>query len=396
MPTPNIHSPILSFLALLFITHFPYLSCSAQHRIDIVKPGDVIEIRLPVLKGAAGAEATRILTSDLQRSGWFKIVATGGEYAIEGSASGSQVDCQVSKGGSKDFDASGSSGTLRRAVHEVADKIVEKITGRPGMARSRIAFISNKSGKKELYVMDYDGENVKRCTQDGSLVVSPAFNKQGTRIAFTTYKSAFPDVHVMEFPAGGRKVVARYPGLNSGAAFSPDGSKLALTVSKDGNPELYVMSSSGSGLKRLTKTKKGESSPSWSPDGSEIVYSSDESGRPHLYIMSSSGGSPRKLTSSPAYNTEPDWSAENGLIAYTTQSGGFQISVIDPKTGKRQTVYSDGNCEDPSWAPNGRHIVFTRSAGGKSNLYVLDYVTREAIQLTRDFGSCTEPSWSGR
>src|SRR5207253_10807085 len=99
----------------------------------------------------------------------------------------------------------------------------------------------------------------------------------------------------------------------------------------------------------------------------------------------------------PAYNTEPDWSPESGLITYSSLSGSqFAISVIDPARGGGSVVYDDGSCEDPSWAPDGRHLVFSRNSGGRSNLYILDTKTRQAVQLTRDFGNCTEPTWSGR
>jgi TolB protein len=156
------------------------------------------------------------------------------------------------------------------------------------------------------------------------------------------------------------------------------------------------MAASGGGPKRLTKTRGGESSPCWSPDGSEIVYSSDQGGRPQIYVISSAGGTPRSLTSS-GYNTEPDWSLENGLIAYSSMRGSsFAVCQIAPNGGGSSVLYSDGSCEDPSWAPNGRHLVFSRASGGQSDLYILDTMTKEAIQLSRNFGNCTQPSWSGK
>ncbi len=368
----------------------------AQDQIEIIKPGDKISIAVPSLSGASGTEATSILSSDLERSGWFKVVASGGAYSVKGTASASAVQCTVTKNdGTPALKANGG-GSLRRAAHQVADAIVEKITGKKGIAQTHIAFISDKSGKKELYVMDYDGINVQRFTSDKSIVGSPHFNRQGTRIAYTSYRSGYPDVYVSDL-SGSRQAVSRYPGLNSGAAFSPSGAQIALTLSKDGNPELYTMSAGGGGLKRLTRTRGGESSPSWSPDGSQIAYASDQGGRPQIYIISSSGGAGSQLTTSPAYNTEPDWSPDGALIAYSSLIGGnFAVSVIDPRGGGGKVLYSDGKCEDPSWAPDGRHLVFTRGAGGNSALYILDTLTKQATQLGRDYGNCTEPAWSGR
>jgi len=369
----------------------------AQDQIEIVKPGGKISIAVSPLSGAAGTEATSILSSDLERSGWFKVVASGGAWSVQGSASASAVQCNVTKNDGTSVLKANGGGSLRRAAHQVTDAIVEKITGKKGIAQTHIAFISDKSGNKELYVMDYDGFNVKRFTSDKSIAGSPDFNRQGTKIAYTSYRSGYPDVYVSDYPSGSRQVVSRYPGLNSGASFSPNGAQIALTLSKDGNPELYTMSAGGVGLKRLTRTRGGESSPTWSPDGSQIAYASDQGGRPQIYIISSSGGSGSQLTTSPAYNTEPDWSPDGALIAYSSLVGGnFAVSVIDPAGGGGKVLYSNGKCEDPSWAPDGRHLVFARGAGGSSDLYILDTLTKEATQLSRDFGNCTEPSWSGR
>ncbi len=369
----------------------------SSHAVEIDITGkDVITIRIPALGGASGAEATKILSNDLARSGWFKIVDKDGEYTVTGSASASSVEVKVAKGGALAADASGS-GNLRRAVHQVADQIVAKLTGKKGIAQSRIAFISDKSGKKELYAMDYDGFSVLGFTSDKSVVLSPYFNRQATKIAFTSGRSGYPDVYVMGFPGGGRQAVAHFPGLNSGGSFSPDGSRLAVTLSKDGNPELYTMSVDDIKPRRLTRTRGGESSPSWSPDGSEIAYCSDEGGRPQIYIISITGGQGERITSSPAYNTEPDWSVESGKIAYSSSSGSqFAISIKDPKAGGGEVVYSDGSCEHPSWAPDGRHLAFSRTVGGHSEIYVLDTLTKQALQLSRSFGNCTQPSWSGR
>ncbi len=393
---PNNYNRMLSFLILIYA--IPFLAIHAAHKVEVIKSGDTISIRLPVLDGASGAEATKILSSDLERSGWFKVVATEGDYFLQGTASTSSVQCKLFKRDGSPIISPNGSGDLRQAIHKVADEIVAKLTGKKGIAQTHIAFISDKSGKKELYAMDYDGGKVQRFTTDKSLVVAPNFNYQGNKIAYTSYRSSFPDVYVMGYPAGKVRVVSNYPGLNSGAAFSPDGSRLALTLSKDGNPELYTMSVDGENLKRLTHTRGGESSPTWSPDGGQIAYSSDEGGRPQIYIIPSSGGSGKKLTSSPAYNTEPDWSPDGKQIAYSSSPNSSQwaISALDLQEsgGRGKEIYSDGNCEDPSWAPDGRHLVFSRTTDGYSNLYILDTITKEATQLTRDFGNCTQPTWS--
>jgi len=393
----KIKSRIFRISRRLFSFLLVWQTFASAYEVDVVKPGDIISIRLPALEGAAGSDATKILTHDLERSGWFRIVSSGGDYSIQGTASKSSIQCKVLKQDGNSVLSPSGSGNFRQMVHQAADQIIAKLTGKKGAAQTHIAFISDKSGKKELYAMDYDGSSVQRFTTDNSTVVSPGFSRGGNKIAYTSYRSSYPDVYVMGYPTGGRQAVSRYPGLNSGASFSPDGSRLALTLSKDGNPELYTMSAGGGGLKRLTKTSTGESSPTWSPDSAQIAYASDAGGRPQIYIIPSSGGNAKRLISSPAYNTEPDWSAESGLIAYNSSSGGdFAISIINPEGGGGKVVYSDGSCEDPSWAPDGRHLVFSRTLSGHTDLYILDTVTKEAIQLTRNFGNCTQPTWSGR
>lgn len=374
----------------------PAVSLFAAHDVEVIKPGDVIAIRVGTFGGPSGAEAAKILAADLDRSGWFKVVGSGGEYAVEGSASANSVQGKVFKAGGAPVISPSASGNLRQAVHEIADAIVEKITGNKGIARARIAFISDKSGRKELYVTDYDFHNVARLTSDASIVTAPAFNRAGTKIAFTSYRSGYPDVYVADLASGARSVVARYPGLNSGAAFSPDGARLALTLSKDGNPELYVMSATGGNLQRLTWTRGGESSPSWSPDGKQIAYASDDGGRPQIYVIPAAGGSARRVSSG-GYCTEPSWSPDGKQIAYSTMSGGrFAIASVAAGGGGAQVLASEGSCEDPDWAPNSRHLVFARTAGGRSDLYILDTARKDAVQLTKNFGNCTQPSWSGR
>jgi TolB protein len=197
----------------------------AQYDVEVIRAGDVIPIQIAAFDGASGKDAVKILSNDLERSGWFKIVESGGQYIVRGTAAPTSVESYVSKSdGTLVFSPKGS-GNFRRAVHSVSDEIVAKLTNKKGAAQTRIAFISDKSGKKELYVMDYDGANIQRFTTDNSIVVSPNFSRQASKIAYTSYKSAYPDVYVMTYPSGNRLVAARYPGLNSGAAFSPDGSK---------------------------------------------------------------------------------------------------------------------------------------------------------------------------
>jgi TolB protein len=249
--------------------------------------------------------------------------------------------------------------------------------------------------------MDYDGYNAHQLTYDKSISVRPRWSPDARKIVYTSYKNLFPDVLEVDLYTGQRRRLATFPGLNTGATFSPDGASIALTLSKDGNPELYTMSAAGGDVRRLTHTRGGESSPTWSPDGQAITYVSDDSGAPQIWTMNRDGGAASRLTVSPSYNTEPDWSRPPAssdmkpMLALTSRVGGrFQIGMYDRSSGAvRPVVADDADNEDPSWAPDGRHLVFAKTQRWRTQLYLLDVVTGEQVQLPGVEGGASEPAW---
>jgi TolB protein len=386
------------------------LSLTASAQVVVQKAAYATAASMPPFTGndaGLAAEATKILSSDLDRSGWFKIVAPGaGEINIVGVANrgggGFTLDVQVfpRAGGRAVYSGrffGSSDSQLRQKVHELADDIVEKVARQKGIAQTKIAFISNRTGQKELYVMDYDGHGIRQITQDATISARPRWSPDRSRVAYVSYKSRWPDVYVIELGSGRRTRVAAFPGLNTGPAFSPSGDELALVLSKDGNPELYKMTAGGGNVTRLTRTPKGaESSPCWSPDGSRIAFSYDGFGLPSICMMSAGGGSVTRLTG--GYFTEPDWSPTGNLIACVGRVGGkFQIFTFDPNSPQAtlQQRTSDGaDNRDPTWAPNGRHLVFSKTASYRSQLYVLDVLTGNATTLGLNLSDCVEPAWS--
>ena len=255
-----------------------------------VSKGDQINLSVSPLGGGEGAAATKIVQSDLALSGYFKLGGADSSYTVRGAAGSGNLQGQVvdHSGGtvlSKTYGAS-----TRDNAHQFANDIIETLTGHKGLAGTRITFIATRSGKKEVYLADFDGSNVRLLTHDNTISVHPSLSPDGGRIAYTGYQSGYADVYVIDVASGLRNRIVNFPGTNSGATFSPDGGRLALTISKDGNPELYTVSASGGGERRLTRTRGVESGPTWSPDGSEIIYSFDGEGGPQLYRISSSGG----------------------------------------------------------------------------------------------------------
>jgi TolB protein len=376
-------------------------------QVRVVKSADrKIAIDLSGLRAGGDAVSQtffQTLEKDLRLSGWFEPVRGSGEVRVNGGASASGSDV---KAGGQVFRLSDQavllsknySGAPRAAAHQMADDIVEAVTGHKGMASMRIVLVGNRTGKKELYLCDSDGGSARQLTGEKNIVVGPTWGPDGNSIVYTSYIRDFPDVYRIDLQRNRRELLAGYGGLNTGAAISPDGSELALILSKDGNPELYIKNLRSGQLTRLTATPRAtEASPSWSPDGRTLVYVSDSSGRPQLYLIARTGGSPRRISSRGTENIAPDWGA-NGLIACSSRSGGqYLIAVIQPANG--QTVYLpvDGaDYEDPSWAPDGRHIVAARSVNYRSSLYLLDTVSDRPVALLDGGGSWYAPACSPR
>ncbi|MEO8206635.1 MAG: biopolymer transporter Tol [Chthoniobacterales bacterium] len=382
----------MKLAALLGILLLPCLTLIAEETPTItIRKGEGVNLSLQSIAGADGAALTKILKNDLELAGWFSMVDAGkGGYVVSGSSAGGILEGKVVDRGNSVVLSKTYRGSVRDNAHRFTNDIVETLTGNKGMATSKIAFVSTHSGKKEIYMADYDGANVNQLTRDGVISVSPALSPDARRLAYTGYQSGYADIYVIDLGSGARNRVVKFPGTNSGAAFSPDGNRIAAMVSKDGNPELYVIGANGMGAHRLSHSRGAESSPSWSPDGKEIVYSSDDGGSPQLYRIDSGGGTPRRLQTGHGYCTEPSWSADGKRIAFNIRSGGsFAIAVLDLQNGSTKIV-SSGNAEDPAWGPDSRHVLYSNGSG----LILLDVPTGRTTNIVSGLGKVTEPTWS--
>jgi len=364
------------------------LVLSAEETTITVKKGDSTSVFMQPFGGAEGSAAAKIVQNDLDLSGLFSLSpAARASFTVTGTAGGGSLQGTVTDSGGGVVLRKSYSGNTRAAAHEFSDDIVETITGKKGIASSKIAFVASRTGRKEIYTADYDGANVKQLTNDSSISVAPAIAPDASKLAYTGYQSGYADIYLVDLASGSRNRIIKFPGTNSGAAFSPDGGRIACSISRDGNPELYVLGAGGSGAHRLTKTRGVESSPSWSPDGGEIVYSSDERGGPQLFRISSGGGSGRLISTGYGYCTEPSWSPDGTKIAFTIRQGGFSIAVLDLATGTSRIVASG---EDPAWGADSRHLIY--SSG--SALVLLDTVKGRPVPVVSGLGKVSEPSWS--
>src|SRR2546422_9933828 len=362
-----------------------------QEEFDITHSGAAK--RIPIsLEGYSG-EVLSVLRFDLDIQGFEITTADKAQYLLSGNNNSSvvgRVTDRINRASLLAKEYTG--GTPRSEAHSLSDDIVEKITGRKGIARTKIAFKVENGPNSEIYVADYDGHNAIAVTQDHTITRDPTWVPGRRMLYYTSYKAGNPDIYSHNLQSGTRRTFARYPGLNTGAALSPDGRRVALVLSKGGSPDIYVCDADGSNLKPLTRTREAESSPCWSPDGRTICFSSRHEGRSALFVVSADGGSMRRLSTGGALNcTEPDWSPDGKQIVFTRLAGDFEICVV-PAGGGAMTPLVAG--EDPAWAPNSRTVIFTRRVKGKRVVSLLDVPTKQIKDIQQTSGSCSQPCWA--
>ncbi len=283
----------------------------------------------------------------------------------------------------------------RLLAHRISDEIVRYIAHEPGIASTRIIFVSRHGKDKEIYVMDADGFGKRALTADGSLAATPCWGAAASEIYYTSYKDYNPDLCGMRISDGKTWFISRHPGFNLSPTWCEKTKCIALTLSKDGNSEIYTMDRTGRHLKRLTFNRAIDSSPSWSPEGNQILFTSDRSGSPQIYAMDSEGLNVRRLTFQGTYNDSAVWSPNGDKIAFVTRQGGaFNIFLMNiDGTNWVQLTANQGNNEDPSWAPDSHHIVFTSDRTGSPQIYVMNDNGSNQAQLTFT-GSSQSAAWS--
>jgi len=292
----------------------------------------------------------------------------------------------------------GSTSVARLMAHRFADELVFRYTGEPGIARTKIAYVSELGTARELFVMDYDGYDPRQLTADGFLNLMPRWSPDRRFLVFTTYRNRnTQDIDMIELVTGKRWTLVAQGGLNITPAFSPDGNSLAYSSSHEGNAELYRLDTKTKAVQRLTTHAAGDLSPSWSPSGRELVFTSDRSGGPQVFLMSADGSNVRRLTFEGDYNAAPAWSPRGNWIAYVcrTPKKEYKLCVITPDGQKRlQLTTGLGVDDSPSWSPDGRHLVFSSTVEGKSQIYMIDADGKDLERITFTGTHNSAPSWS--
>lgn len=293
----------------------------------------------------------------------------------------------------------------RRIAHLVSDAIYERITGERGYFDTRIVFIAESAGRgdrrKRLAVMDQDGANPIFLTQGDYLVLTPRFNPTAQMIAYMSYIRGKPRVYLFDLETGRQEMLGNFPNMTFSPRFSPDGNRVVMSLEEYGNSDIYMMDLRTRAVQRLTTDPGIDTSPSFSPDGTRITFESDRGGSQQVYVMNVDGSGAQRISFGAGRNGTPVWSPRGDLIAFTkSYEGRFRIAVMRPDGSFEKLLTNGWQDEGPTWAPNGRVLMFTRTTpsgpggrGGGSTIWSVDVTGRNERQVLTP-GDASDPAWS--
>jgi TolB protein len=288
----------------------------------------------------------------------------------------------------------------RRIAHIISDAIYERLTGEKGYFDSRIVFVDETGPKerrvKRLAMMDQDGASVRYLTRGDDLVLTPRFSPSTQEITYMSFGQGDPRVYLLNIETAQREIVGNFPGMSFAPRFSPDGQRVIMSLQQGGNSNLFVMDLRSKATTRLTDTPAIDTSPSYSPDGTRICFESDRGGKPQIYIMAASGGPAQRISFGDGTYSTPVWSPRGDTIAFTKQAqGNFAIGIMRTD-GQGERILTEGyHNEGPTFAPNGRVVMFFRDPGGNAGpaLYTIDLTGRNEQRVPTP-GFASDPAWS--
>jgi len=285
----------------------------------------------------------------------------------------------------------------RQVIHGLADEVEEWITGRRGIAQTRIAFVRGGT----IRFVDSDGQEERPLQMTGE-ALSPAWHPGGQMLAYSTFgidsRIVLHDLRTGRV----REFGAQRNTTNLTPVFTPDGKSVAYSLSSEQGADLYLLALDGQSFPRRVTVGRGSQNvgPSYSPDGNRVTFTSDRTGHPEVYIMDADGTNADIFTAfdfgDQNDRASPDWSPDGRQIAFQSRiDGRFQIFTMSIRDRQPRQLTSEGENEDPSWAPDGRHLVFVSTRTGTQQLWILDTESGRLRQVTR-LGGARLPAWSPR
>jgi TolB protein len=412
--------------ALLFALLCVALPARAELTIEITGAG---EHQTPIaIVPFAGEENLKqhissIVAADLTRSGLFRIVDTGGkaphelrdvvysDWAAAGADALAIGSVSVQPNGRVAVryhlldtvrqtelvgeEVSATSDQLRAIAHHISDKIFEKLTGDRGVFSTRITYVNKQGSKYRLVVADADGYGEQTALSSNEPIMSPAWSPDGSHLAYVSFEKRHAVVYVQSLLTGQRLLLANFDGSNSAPAWSPDGKQLAIVLARNGSAQIYLIHPDGTGLRRISFSGAIDTEPCFSPDGQYMLFTSDQGGTPQIYRMTVDGsGSPERLTFGEGNNFSPRYSPDGKSFTFTHMvNGKFYIAVQDFATGQIQTLTDGGWEKRPSFAPNGKIILFSNEARGHGILSTVSSDGRVKQNMFPQSGDIREPMW---
>jgi len=419
----------LSFLLILFFYSPVYaaLTIEISEGTEGALPLAVVPFEQLGLTRKLQADMAQIISSDLNRSGLFKVLENkqlvemphysqdvkyskwrqaGQEYLVVGriiEKSVGELDVQfqlldvLKQKQILGYSLPVKIRKLRASAHEISDLIYEKITGTPGAFNTRIAYISatrNNARKYILQVSDTDGFNAQTVLESDEPLMSPSWSPDGQSLAYVSFENKRPEIFIQHLSSARRSKVSGFRGINGAPSWSPDGKQLALVLSKDSSPDVYVLNVASKRLTRLTKHRAIDTEPVWAPDGQSIIFTSGRSGSPQIYEIPARGGRAKRISFEGNYNAAASISSDGLFIAMVHRDRGqFKIAQIERKTGNLTILTDSSLDESPSFAPNGKMVLYASTRGNKGVLYAVSIDGRSKHKLSDQSGDIREPVW---
>ncbi len=414
---------VLFSIIVLFTVHcFLFVVHSeAKIYIDITSPSaKKLPIAIYDLQGPSGKEISEIIREDLIFTGLFMYIdkaayiegpsqafspqnwtPLGIEAVLKGSVS-VEKDLAVTINLydtseirpilSKQYQTE--KALLHQLAHTIANDVYQALTGIPGIFRTKVAFVAEDEGDKGLYIMDWNGQRVRKLGLKGKLVMTPHWSPDGTKIVYSSERGRQWGIFLLDFLTMTEKRIFVAKGINMAGDFFPQGNKVAFSSSKEGTPDIYILSLRDSAVKKLTSTYGIEVSPAVSPDGNSIAFVSDRGGSPQIYIMRSDGSDVRRVTFEGSYNTSPSWSPKGDRIVFSCRRGKNQICIVKPDGAELLQLTEQGNNEDPSFSPDGRYITFSSDREKTKGIYIMRANGEAQKRVSPQGLSSAGPRWS--